>query len=231
MKSSRQSLVTSIVAGILMVSAGALAKHLTPTVKIADRQGAFSLEKIIPLEFAGWTIDHTIIPLQVDPETQARLDKIYNQTLSRTYVNPQGQRVMLSIAYGGDQSNNMAVHLPEVCYGAQGFDVKKSSTGEIDTGFGVVPVKHLFAVSGQRQEPITYWITVGDKALKPGMDQRMQELRYGLTGTIPDAMLVRVSTIDSDLAGAYAIQGSFVKALLASLQPADRIRVVGVFAS
>ncbi len=229
MKSMSKSVKASMLAGILMVASAGLAKHLTPSVKIADSKSQFQLAEIIPAQFDGWTIDTSIIPLQVDPETQARLDRIYNQTLSRTYVDLQGNRVMLSIAYGGDQSSNMAVHLPEVCYGAQGFEVQKSGRGEISTAYGTIPVKRLYAISGPRQEPITYWITVGDKALTPGIDQRMQELRYGLSGAIPDAMLVRVSSINSDTRAAYATQEGFVRAMLSIMKPQDRARIIGSF--
>jgi len=50
------------------------------------------------------------VPLIANPEQEAQINKIYNQTLTRTYVNPTGERIMLSIAYGGDQTDNMAVH-------------------------------------------------------------------------------------------------------------------------
>ena len=119
----RKSVIISIFLGILMVSSGALTKALTPTKKIADQQEKIDLEIMIPTRFGDWRIDKSIIPLQVDAETQAMLDKIYNQTLSRTYVNSLGERIMLSVAYGGDQSDNLAVHKPEVCYYAQGFEV------------------------------------------------------------------------------------------------------------
>lgn len=229
MKAISRSVQVSVLAGILMVASAGLAKRLTPNVKIADSKSQFQLAEIIPAAFGGWTIDTSIVPLQVDPETQARLDKIYNQTLSRTYIDPQGNRVMLSIAYGGDQSSNMAVHLPEVCYGAQGFEVQKSGRSEIRTDYGTIPVKHLYATNGPRQEPITYWITVGDKALTPGLDQRMQELRYGLNGAIPDAMLVRVSSIDGNIDAAYAVQQGFVRAMLQGMKAQDRARIIGSF--
>lgn len=229
MNTMRKSVAASLVAGILMAGASALAQYMTPTVRIADQRAHFELAQLIPQAFGEWSIDTSIVPLQVDPDTQARLDRIYNQTLSRTYVNRAGQRVMLSIAYGGDQSSDLTVHLPETCYGAQGFDVQQSRLGAIATAFGSVPVKRLFAVSGARQEPITYWITMGDRALQPGVSQRMQRLRYGLTGAIPDAMLVRVSTLDGDLERAYGVQAAFINELLHSLTPEQRQRVVGSF--
>jgi hypothetical protein len=108
----KKSLIVSLVAGALMLSSAAVTKVVTPRVKLADSQSRFQLSDIIPAQFDEWQVDATIVPLQVDPDTQARLNKIYNQTLSRTYVNRAGDRIMLSIAYGGDQSDNMSVHRP-----------------------------------------------------------------------------------------------------------------------
>ncbi|SFU66558.1 exosortase-associated protein EpsI, B-type [Pseudoduganella namucuonensis] len=224
----RTAIVTSAVLCALMLSAGALSRHLTPTVKMADSGERFQLGAIVPQRFGDWSVDASIVPLQVDPATQATLDKIYNQTLSRTYVDAAGQRVMLSLAYGGDQSDTMAVHKPEVCYTAQGFEVSRQRHDTLATGDGAIPVKRLFAVSGQRQEPITYWITVGDKAIKPGLDQKLQQLRYGLSGTVPDGMLVRVSTIGGDTDAAYRVQDRFINDLLRALNGKDRVRLVGV---
>ena len=225
----KKPLLTSLILGVLMAGSAVLTKAVTPTVKIADLQAKFRLETMIPERFGDWQIDRSIAPLQVDPEVQAKLDKIYNQTLSRTYIDSQGRRVMLSMAYGGDQGDNMGVHKPEICYGAQGFEIKKEINERLQTAYGSLPIKRLMAVNGSRNEPITYWITIGDKATKPGMEQRLQQLRYGLSGTVPDGMLVRVSSIDTDLAAAYKMQDAFVNEMLRSLSPASRTKLVGVF--
>ncbi|MDP3282683.1 MAG: EpsI family protein, partial [Nitrosomonas sp.] len=179
--------------------------------------------------FGDWKIDESIIPLQVDAETQAMLDKIYNQTLSRTYVNSLGERVMLSVAYGGDQSDNLAVHKPEVCYYAQGFEIMKTFADELLTQYGKLPIKRLMAVKGNRNEPITYWITVGNKAVLPGIEEKLQQLRYGLTGSVPDGMLVRVSSIDSDKDKAYQLQNIFIQDLLLTVDVKERTRLIGTF--
>ena len=223
----RKSIIISIFLGILMVSSGALTKALTPTKKIADQQERIDLEIMIPIEFGDWRVDKSIIPLQVDAETQAMLDKIYNQTLSRTYVNSIGERIMLSVAYGGDQSDNLAVHKPEVCYYAQGFEIMKTYADELLTQYGKLPIKRLLAVKGYRNEPITYWVTVGNKAVLPGIEEKLQQLRYGLTGNVPDGMLVRVSSISSDKDKAYQLQTIFIQDLLSSVNTGERIRLIG----
>lgn len=225
----KKSLITSIILGILMTLSGALTLALTPTNKIADLQEKIDLEIMIPLKFGDWEIDKSIIPLQVDAETQAKLDEIYNQTLSRTYVNSLGERIMLSVAYGGDQSDNLAVHKPEVCYYAQGFEIMKIFADEMLTQYGKLPIKRLMAVKGNRNEPITYWVTVGNKAVLPGLDQKLQQLRYGFTGSVPDGILVRVSSIDSDKDKAYQLQTIFIQDLLATVDVKERARLIGTF--
>lgn len=225
----KKSLTISIILGVMMVSSGALTVALTPTNKIADLQEKIDLEIMIPVRFGDWKIDESIMPLQVDAETQDMLDKIYNQTLSRTYVNSLGERVMLSVAYGGDQSDNLAVHKPEVCYYAQGFEIMKTYADELLTQYGKLPIKRLMAVKGNRNEPITYWVTVGNKAVLPGIEEKIQQLKYGLTGNVPDGMLVRVSSIDSDRDKAYQLQTIFIQDLLLTVDVNKRTRLIGTF--
>jgi len=220
--------VASLVLGLAMAATSALTGALTPTVRVVNAQDRFSLEAMIPQRFGGWTVDTSIVPLAPDPEQQGALERIYDQTLSRTYVNGQGQRVMLSIAYGGDQSKALQLHLPEVCYVAQGFQMVKNGDDALVTRYGEVPVRRLVARLRERNEPITYWITIGDKATRSGIQQKLRRLAYGLSGEIPDGMLVRVSTIQPDAADAYREQDGFVIQMLAALGPKERTRLLGM---
>lgn len=213
--------------GLAMAATSALTGALTPTHKLAQAQAPFRLEAMIPAAFADWTLDTTIVPLKVDPERQSVLEKIYDQTLSRTYVNRAGERVMLSIAYGGDQSRALQLHLPEVCYVAQGFELLTVGEGALATRFGALPVKRLVARQNRRIEPITYWITVGDKAMQSSFERKLRRLAYGLSGKIPDGMLVRVSTIQADEQGAWRLQDRFVGQMLDVLGQQDRVRLLG----
>lgn len=217
-----------LVIGLCMFAAAGMALALKPTEKVADAGPKIDLETLIPQAFGDWKIDETIAPLIADPELQARLATIYNQTLTRTYVNSRNERIMLSIAYGGDQSDNMAVHKPEVCYPAQGFQILKSPTvGSFSTGEGSIPVKRLVATHGQRIEPITYWTTVGDKVAVSGLKWKLQQLKYGLTGKIPDGLLFRISSIQADDAKAYQTQDAFTRDLLKAMSPDSRQRIIG----
>lgn len=219
--------LASVILGVTMAGASALTGALTPKHKISAVQTQFSLEQMIPKRFGNWTLDDNVIPLTPDEHQKELMAELYDQTLARTYVNDQGQRVMLSIAYGGDQSKQLQLHLPEVCYVAQGFDMVTDKHGELDTRYGRIPVKRLVMRQNARNEPITYWVTVGDKAVMSGLGQKYQRFIYGLTGKIPDGMLVRVSTIQPDESGAYRVQARFVNQMLDALSPKDRTRLLG----
>jgi EpsI family protein len=223
-------LAASLTLGLAMAAASALTVALTPKPRVPGAHEQFSLDSMIPAQFNGWAIDTSIVPLTPDPDQQSALARIYDQTLSRTYVNAAGQRVMLSIAYGGDQSNALALHLPEVCYTAQGFEILEASDGVLATGAGPLPVKRLVARQNARNEPITYWITIGDKAVASSIQQKLQRLAYGVTGKIPDGMLVRVSTIQADQHDGWRLQAGFIRQMLDVLPARDRARLLGAAA-
>lgn len=211
-----------------MFGAAGLAVALKPTVRIADAGPKIDLEVLIPKTFGDWKIDETIVPLIANPEQEALIKKIYSQTLTRTYVNSQDDHIMLSIAYGGDQSDSMAVHKPEVCYPAQGFQILKNTSGMFSTGNGDIPVKRLVAIQGQRIEPITYWTTVGDTvAISSDLKWKLKQIKYGLTGQIPDGLLFRISSIQADESAAYEVQDKFSRDLLNALTPKGKERIIG----
>jgi EpsI family protein len=213
---------------LAMIIAAGLAAAAKPTSKIADAGPKVVLEELVPKAFGEWRVDASIIPVQPSPDVQQKLDRIYNQTLARTYIDPKGRRIMLSIAYGGDQSDSTQVHRPEICYAAQGFQILNELKGVLNTSFGVLPVKRVLAQQGGRVEPITYWITVGDQITHPGFRQKLIQLTYGLSGKVPDGMLVRVSSIDRNEASGYALQEGFVRDMIAALSDTQRQRLIGV---
>jgi EpsI family protein len=210
-----------------MLSAAVLAKVLSPTVGLSDQQNKINLEKMIPLQFGEWKLDTAGSAGVVNPEVAASLSEIYSQTLSRTYVNASGDRIMLSVAYGDNQSRQLQVHRPEVCYSAQGFTVGQLEKQHIDTAVARLPVMQLVAQQGARVEPITYWVLIGKTMVRGNVEQGIARLRYGLSGYIADGLLFRVSTISPDKQRAYALEQTFVARLLTELPPQQRVRLIG----
>jgi EpsI family protein len=212
----------------LMVLASIGAVLARPTIKSADEEPPISLEQMIPKEFGDWREEPQRYTQVVNPQTQELLDKLYSQILSRVYINSAGYRIMLSLAYGSNQRGSLQAHKPEVCYPAQGFAIEKNTVAQLQSKFGEIPVRRLYSHLGQRYEPVTYWFTVGDTAVKSGTQKRLVELRFGLTGRIPDGLLYRVSSIDRDETRAYRLQDDFTNQLLEAVDPADRRRLSGL---
>lgn len=211
-----------------MLAASLAAVAMRPTEKLAEREPRVVLEVMIPKHFGDWHQDPRSQLLVINPELDAALGKLYNQTLSRIYVNAAGYRIMLSVAYGEDQRGPLHAHRPDVCYPAQGFAVTQSSDGLIRTSFGAISVRRLFAVMGARREPVTYWLLVGHTVVRGKWEPRLTALRYGLDGQVPDGVVFRVSSIDGNAAHAYSAQDAFVNQMLQAMSPAARARLAGI---
>jgi len=223
----KKPIVISLVMGMLMVLSSALTIVITPTLKDPEQQKKLDLQAIVPVEFGEWKVDLAARSLMVSADVTGFIDKIYNQELNRTYINKHGERVMLAIAYGRDQSTDLHVHRPEICYATGGFDIGKMTKAFVDTTIGQIPVMHLVAKQGIRNEPITYWIRVGDSLTRGWFEQKLAAFRYGITGQIPDGLLFRISTISNDEKDSYRIQQTFLTSLLQAVKSEDRHWLVG----
>lgn len=218
----------ALVLMLLMAASAVSAHYWRPTIHMADSGPKIVLDSIFPKSFGGWTLD-TRMPVQlVSPDVQALLDSIYNQLLSRTYVNAAGDRIMLSVAYGGDQSDGTRAHRPEVCYPAQGFQIIGNHEVVLQAAGQAIKARQLLAKMGGRVEPITYWVTVGDRVATSGTEQKLEQLRYGMRGLVPDGMLVRVSSIDPDEKRAYSVQQKFIADMASSLSGNWKSRIIGM---
>ena len=221
-------LIRDIVLATVMLAASGAALALRPTHKIAAEGPAVDLERLVPAQFGDWRSEPMGSGQIINPQMKENLDRIYTQTLTRTYINSKGDHVMLSIAYGDDQSDAKALHYPEVCYPAQGFQVISNQSGVIRTDFGDIRVKKLLTVMGSRSEPLTYWTTVGNKVVVGSRETKLEQLKYGFHGQIPDGLLFRASSITQDAEEGYAIQQNFVRTLAASLSSENRLRLAGL---
>lgn len=210
-----------------MSGAAALAYAGVPTKKVADTWET-NLKEMFPPTFGNWRVDDSVPVILPAPDVQALLDELYNQVLARTYVNAKtGYRIMFTVAYGGDQSDGTKAHLPEVCYPAQGFQVLDSSRLELEFLGRAVPVKRLVTKLGSRNEPLTYWLTIGESVSASILDRKLAQMEYGLRGYIPDGMLIRVSSIDRETAQAFDEQVVFLRDMAAGVPAQHRDRIFG----
>ena len=227
MNALNKPVIVSLILGMLMVLSGVLTKVMIHNITFTEHQETINLESLIPLEFSNWKIDLSSAPYLVNPDAEGVIKKLYSQILSRTYINNAGERVMLSIAYGSNQSTDLHVHRPEQCYLASGFDIGKMTKTTVDTTIGRIPVMQLVAKQGRRNEPITYWIRVGDSLTRGWVEQKLKAISYSFTGKVPDGLLFRISTISNNEQESYRIQQEFLTTMLQAVRSEDRYWLVG----
>ncbi|GCL65116.1 exosortase-associated protein EpsI, B-type [Pseudaquabacterium pictum] len=217
----------ALLVALLMVASAGAAVFGRPTKHMADQIGMPNLEAMFPKAFGEWRVDTSMPVVLPSPDVQALLDKIYNQVLSRSYVNAKGERIMLSVAYGGDQSDGTSAHRPEVCYPAQGFAITANKLQTLPVGGRQLPVRQLMSKLGPRNEPITYWVVVGGDVVTTGIGQKLAQMRYGVRGIVADGMLMRVSNIEADMAKGHQLQARFITDLAGQMDAASASRVFG----
>lgn len=206
-----------IIVFVLMFSASLLSVVLTPTKKVLPAQ--FDIEAIVPHQFGDWRMEEVNLLTVINPQGQALINSLYTKILSRIYVNSKGRRIMLSIAYGPDQSHGKQIHKPEVCYPAQGFQIEGKRKDTIQTVNATLPVMRVIARLDQRYEPVTYWIRLGDVLVRGLEEQTLTRIWYGFRGYIPDGLLFRISEINQNIKDSYVLQDAFISELLPALTP------------
>lgn len=229
MMSINKSLIVS--AMFLLSALGALLmtpKHYSVTA-VPD------LAVMVPTKFAQWkeiTSPYTQVGLTTDKNSL--VNQLYDGVLMRTYVDQKGNQVMLALAYAREQKQDIKIHRPEVCYVAQGFDLLKKTSTQVNmhtSSQAVQPVtmERLLVRNQGRVEAVSYWIRIGDTYPQNGMAARMKILREGLHGNVLDGILVRASTVlneESDTANAYQIQEAFLNDLLESVTANQQLILV-----
>ena len=183
----------------------------------------------VPQSFGEWRkLDE---PAQiVDPGAEETMRKIYQEWISRSYVDRAGYRIMLSVARTRNQIGIQQAHLPKVCYPAQGFHLlgEVQDDEALTTPYGPISVTRLTMSLGPRTEPITYWLTMNDRVVRTKWDKRIAQIVATFTGESPGGVLFRVSSIDADSERAFAMQQKFVADLMKSIPPDIRTKLSGL---
>lgn len=212
---------------VLMVAASVTAHVLRPDVRMADENHKTDYASKLPQQFGDWTLSRNEPAPVVNPQEQELLDSLYTEIVAHTYVHRDGRKIMLSLAYGDNQSHGSQIHKPEVCYPAQGFIISGLHKHELQTAQGTIPAMRLVAVHGMRVEPVTYWIRVGNSVVRGAVEQNLARVRYGLQGYIPDGLLFRVSEIAEDPQQSFELQRQFIDDLLRAVDPQTRAALMG----
>lgn len=211
----------------LMAGSVVLAEYLRPNHYWADKIGTPEFESIMPTSFGEWVAVPYGNQRVVNPVVEESLKRIYSQTFSRAYVHkPTGRIIMLSIAYGRDQTNDTQLHTPDQCYPSQGFKVHSFAHTDIATSLGTVRAVRLETSMGERIEPLTYFLRVGEGIARGSKERNFERIRLALQGYLTDGMLFRVSEITRN-PDAFALQQRFINDALLAVSPDKRHFLTG----
>ncbi len=218
---------SSLLIGILAVLASAVAYSLRPSLLMADAYPRMPLALEMPTVLQRWQKVSNDIAV-VDPTQEAVLEYLYAETFAATYRDHNNHLVMLSVAYGRDQSDGHEVHKPDLCYPAQGFSILESTPVNLKIGADYsISAKYLKTVKGDRPEPLLYWTTVGNRTYQGKLEKKRIGFEYALKNLIPDGLVVRVSTIENDEEEAKRFMNDFVSDWYAGASEASRQRFFG----
>lgn len=208
-----------ILVGLLFCSAAGLAAWRQPN-KHVDYLGKEKLDSLVPKTIGAWKFV-AASGLVVPPQDQLS-NALYSQLLTRVYDDGVNPPVMLLIAQSGNQTGVLQVHRPETCYTAGGYAISPVTPHAISIGNTVLRVNGIDASADGKTEHVVYWTRVGNRIPESWKQQRLAVAEQNLEGIIPDAILVRVSTVRNDTEGARATLELFIKTMIASIPPARR---------
>jgi EpsI family protein len=215
---------------LFMATCLAFAWWLTPRVTWFEHIGSPQFDKIVPKQFGDWVeVTDAISSGIVDPEQQDALDNLYTQIVGRTYLHkPSGRKVMLSIAYGDNQTFSKQLHRPEACYSSQGFIIENLYEDVLKTSSFPISVNRMTGSQRSIIEQVTYFIRIGDKVISgPPSALNFSRMGMGLKGYIADGLLFRVSEVTDDVKLANQINDQFIHDLLKTLNPEQRALFIG----
>lgn len=209
--------------GLILASAVATARMPVGKVPpLADD----ALQRMVPARIGDWKFES--VSGVVLPPSDALSDRLYDDLLTRTYTNSEGQVLMLLIAYNNRQDGVLQIHRPEFCYPAGGYTLTPTQPAEIETAQGrVLPANAFLARSPTREEQVLYWTRVGNDFPRRWIEQRWSVARANLDRVIPDGLLARVSVIGLDERSSLWAMKGFVAGLYRESPPGLRSLLFG----
>jgi EpsI family protein len=205
--------------GMAAASGTALARMPEPNRPPVEKD---VFEDLIPNDVGPWRFaSESGVVL---PPPDALSDRLYDNLVTRVYVGGPGGPVMFLAAYNNRQDGVLQIHRPEICYPAGGFTL--TPTRDVDVplaGGNSLPARAFLASGHDRDETVLYWTRVGSDFPRRWSEQRLSVVRSNLRGIIPDGLLVRVSTLGSEMAVELSVLrrfvASFIDAAPAELRP------------
>lgn len=188
--------------------------------------GTRRLGALIPTRVAGY-VSREESDL-IAPQEDSLAARLYGQTVGRVYSAEGKLDIMMLIAHGDTQNDDLQLHRPEICYPFFGYSISRSHKVDLPISGGVtLPCRSLLASAPDRSETILYWSRLGQYFPTDRRQQQTDRLVTALKGEIADGLLARFSTSGGDPQAGEAAMASFVPRLLEAMAPGARGVFVG----
>jgi EpsI family protein len=213
----------AVLIGTACVLSSGAALALKPRRKVSLLPAGTKLNDILPRSLGTW--DSRDISDLYAPETPDSLEaRLYGETVARLFTDRRsGAEIMMLMAHGDSQSNELQLHRPEVCFPAFGFSLTASAPLQLQIGKSVaLPARRLIAQSNLQRQAVVYWTRLGEYFPVDVTEQRLDRLTAAMHRYIPDGLLARFSMVELGAGAAFAEISRFIPALLAEI-PKDRL--------
>jgi EpsI family protein len=208
----------AVLIGTACVLSSGAALALKPRRKVSLLPVGTKLNDILPRKFGGWD-SRDVSDLYV-PETPDSLEaRLYGETVARLFTDRQsGMEIMMLMAHGDSQSNELQLHRPEVCFPAFGFSLTSSAPVELQIRKGItLPARRLLAESNVQRQAVLYWTRLGEYFPVSVTEQRLNRLTAAMHRYIPDGLLARFSMVETGSGAAFAEISRFIPELLSEI--------------
>ncbi|MEO8811739.1 MAG: exosortase-associated protein EpsI, V-type [Caulobacteraceae bacterium] len=214
------------VGGACLAAAG-LAYGLIPRRHVTLLGGA-RLEEIVPRVTGDWA-SHDVTDLVAPKIEGSLLSKLYGQTVGRVYRRgADGAEIMMLLAYGNTQSDDLQLHRPEICYPAFGFAISQDFATSLPLASRIaIPSRQLVATAGDHRENIVYWSRLGEFFPIDRQAQQIDRLKTAMHGVVADGLLARFSILNLTPDVALGTIRGFVETLVMAVAPDRRAVLVG----
>ena len=214
----------ALIAGTLCVGGAALAYQFRPHRYVSLLNEA-KLDDLVPRRFGAWTSEDVGDPLALNAPGPLS-SKLYNQQVTRLYSNGAGAQVMMLLAHGERQSDELQLHRPEICYPAFGYEILVNEPEQLLVGGQVrLPARRLLARSANDQERVIYWTRVGEYFPTSASEQRRARFENTVAGVVPDGVLCRFSMVNTTAAWSGLQQ--YLLELIGAMAPRGRQVLIG----
>ena len=127
---------------------------------------------------------------------------------------------MLLIAYSARQNGFLQVHRPEFCYTAAGYQLSEFAPHDVRLGgSNSIRVNTLTATRDGSNEKLLYWTRIGNHIPLSWPQQKLVFAEDNLKRLIPDAALIRVSTVGVDEGRSLQLLDTFVQSMVSAIRP------------